>query len=253
MQTSSSASEDVNRLPFNSSPVSLDAAARGRWNPLTRYISLNPLGALGILLLLSSMIFVMFPQVDMRVSRYFTSGTEFYLSDNPLLLWIRDANRILPSIVLPVMIILIIAGPLKLSARLTTRRALFVVVSYVLGSAIMVHLFKNFFARARPRNVIEFGGTMEFTPAWQFASMCERDCSFPSGEAASAAAFLSVLVFVPDAYRKYVAALIVPLSIIAALNRVAFGAHFLSDVVLGWILVCWLMFWLHRKMGLDTL
>lgn len=254
VQTSSSASKDVDRLPFKKVPsaVPLDAAAGGQWNPLTRYVSLDPLDALGILILLSSMIFVMFPQIDVRVSRFFTSGTHFYLSDNPLLLLIRDANRMLPYIVLPMMIVLMMAKPLKRSDRLTTRRALFVVFSYVLGSAIMVHLFKNFFARARPRDVMEFGGAMEFTPAWQFASICERNCSFPSGEAASAAAFLALLVFVPNAYRKYVTALIVPLSIIAALNRVVFGAHFLSDVVLGWILVCWLMLWLHRKMGLNT-
>jgi membrane-associated phospholipid phosphatase len=247
-------SKDVNRLPFKhvSCAVPGDEAASERWNPLIRYVLMHPVGALGILSLLSTMIFVMFPHLDMRVSRFFTFGIYFFLSDNPVLLWIRDANRMLPYFVLPVMVILMLATPFQRSARVTTRRALFVVASYVLGSAIMVHVFKNFFARARPRDVIEFGGTMEFTPAWQFASMCERNCSFPSGEAASAAAFLAVLVFVPSAYRKYVAALIVPLSMIVALNRVAFGAHFLSDVVLGWILVCWLMVWLHRKMGLNN-
>lgn len=253
VQTSCSASNDVNRRPFQKAPseVPLDASASGRSDPLTRYVSLHPLAAPGFVIILSSMVFVMFPQTDMRVSRFFTFGTHFYLSDNPLLLLIRDANRVLPCIVLPIMVVLMMARPLERSARLMTRRALFVLLSYVLGSAIMVHLFKNFFARARPQDVIEFGGTMEFTPAWQVASMCERNCSFPSGEAASAAAFLSVLVFVPNAYRKYVAALLVPLSMIVALNRVVFGAHFLSDVVLGWSLVCSLMLWLYAKMGLN--
>jgi membrane-associated phospholipid phosphatase len=253
VQTSSSASKDANRPASKevACAVPLDAAASGRWNALIRYVSLHPMRVLGILTLSSTMIFVMFPHIDMRVSRFFTFGTHFYLSDNPVLLRLRDANRMLPYIVLPLMVILMLARPLKLSARAVTRRALFVVVSYVLGSVIMVHVFKDFFARARPRDLIEFGGTLEFTPAWQFASMCERNCSFPSGEAASAAAFLAVLVFVPTSYRKYVAALLIPLSIIVALNRVAFGAHFLSDVVLGWILVCWLMVWLYRKMGLN--
>jgi membrane-associated phospholipid phosphatase len=254
VDNSSSASKDASHLSFKriSRIPPLSEIARRHWGDLSRYVSTNPLAALGILILLSSMLFVIFPQIDMGVSRFFTFGQRFYLSENPMMLWIRDANRMLPYIVLPVMIVLLAARSLHRSSRSMPRRALFVVLSYLLGSAITVQVFKNFFSRARPRDVIEFGGALEFTPAWQFASMCERNCSFLSGEAASAAAFLAVLVFVPRAYRKLVAAMLVPLSIIVALNRVAFGAHFLSDAVLGWMIVCWLMLWLHRKLGLHS-
>ncbi|WP_137158165.1 phosphatase PAP2 family protein [Rhizobium sp. FKL33] len=253
VQNSSSVSKDDSQLSFKKISYirRLNETVRRHWNPVSVYVSLNPLAALGIVILLCSMLFVMFPQIDMGVSRFFTFGTRFYLSENPLLLWIRDANRMLPYIVLPIMIVLLAARPLHSSFRSMTRRALFVVLSYVLGSAITVQVFKNFFSRARPRDVIEFGGTLVFTPAWQFASVCERNCSFLSGEAASAAAFLAILVFVPRPYRMVVAAPLVPLSIIVALNRVAFGAHFLSDALLGWLIVLWLMLWLYRKMGLD--
>lgn len=254
MHTSSSASRDVSRLPSPKIVAlrPIDGMADGNWPPQGRSAPLQPSHVLGKLVFLSSMAFVMFPQIDLGVSRLFTDGTQFYLSDNRLLVLIRDANRMLPYLVVPVMIVLMVARPVRRSAPLMSKRALFVLLTYALGSALMVHAFKFFFGRARPQHVIEFGGAMEFTPAWQFASMCKSSCSFPSGEAASAAAFIAVLVFVPDAYRKYAAAVIVPLSIIVALNRVVMGAHFLSDAVLGWLLVCWLMFWLHGRMGLKT-
>ena len=254
VQTSYSASKDVNRPPLGklASLAPIDGTAGGSWASRGRTVPLHPPLVLGKLVLLSSMLFVMFPQIDLGVSRFFADGTHFYLSDERMLVLVRDANRMLPYLVVPVMIVLMVARPVRRSAPLISKRALFVLLAYALGSAVMVHAFKFFFGRARPQHVIEFGGAMEFTPAWQFASMCKSSCSFPSGEAASAAAFMAVLVFVPDAYRKYAAAVIVPLSIFVALNRVVMGAHFLSDAVLGWLLVCWLMFWLHGRMGLKT-
>ncbi len=254
VQVSSPTSKDINRRSYGAfpSPLRVEDRPSRRRRHLTRYCSSHPLAAFGFLILFSSMMFVMFPQIDMSVSRFFALGTQFPLSENPALLSIRDANRMLPIIVLIPMLVLLMVRPFHRSTRLLSKRAWFVIVSYILGPTIIVHTFKTFFARARPRSLTEFGGTMDFTPAWQFASMCERNCSFPSGEAASAAAFLAVLVFVPKTYRDYVAALIIPLSIMVALNRVVFGAHFLSDVVLAWLMVCWLMLWLYRKMGLHS-
>jgi membrane-associated PAP2 superfamily phosphatase len=255
VQASSPTSKDIRRRSYGAfpSPVRIDDGPGTRWHHFTRYCSLHPLAAFGFLILFSSMTFIMFPQIDISVSRFFALGTQFPLSENPALLFIRDANRMLPYIVLIPMLILLTVTPFRCSTRLLSKRARFVVISYVLGPTIVVHTFKTFFARARPRSLTEFGGTMDFTPAWQFASMCERNCSFPSGEAASAAAFLAVVVFVPKAYRDYAAAVIIPLSIMVSLNRVIFGAHFLSDVVLAWLMVCWIMLWLYRKMGLHSL
>ncbi|KQW69527.1 hypothetical protein ASD03_33935 [Ensifer sp. Root127] len=36
----------------------------------------------------------------------------------------------------------------------------------------------------------------------------------------------------------------IPVVLAFSLNRIAFGAHFLSDVVLAWSLMLWIMLWL---------
>ncbi len=37
---------------------------------------------------------------------------------------------------------------------------------------------------------------------------------------------------------------LIPSILALSLNRIVFGAHFLSDVVLAWLLMLWLMTWL---------
>jgi lipid A 4'-phosphatase len=85
--------------------------------------------------------------------------------------------------------------------------------------------------RARPKQIVEFGGTKVFTPPLLPASQCRRNCSFISGEAASTyVTFYAAAVLVPQWS--------VPLVIAGTLGglatglvRMSQGAHFLSDVV----------------------
>ena len=106
--------------------------------------------------------------------------------------------------------------------------------------------------RVRPRDLVEFGGNADFTPVWQFSAACSRNCSFPSGEAAVAAALLSLLVFVPMKYRWGAAVIVTPCLMFVAFNRVIFGAHFLSDVMLGWLLTVFVMAWIWRWVDINT-
>lgn len=185
-----------------------------------------------------SFIFMIFPTIDLAVSRWFTNGTVFVLAEQPLLKGLRDFSR--QSLIYVVYAMLLLIGlQIVLPKRYRfcqPHKPLFVLLSFVVGPIIVVEILKVLIGRARPRDLTEFGGNADFTPVLQFSAACARNCSFPSGEAAAAAAALSLLVFVPVKLRKVAAYILTPCLMLIAFNRVLFGAHFLSDVLLGWLL-----------------
>ncbi|MGW6780286.1 phosphatase PAP2 family protein [Brucella pseudogrignonensis] len=202
-------------------------------------------------ILLSSFIFILFPAFDLAVSRFFARGYAFPLSDNSLLLAIRDINRRATIYLVSGMIgiaLLYAINPHRFG-RLPPHKAIFVLLTFLLGPLLTVQALKNSIGRARPRSLVEFGGSAEFTPLWQVAEQCTRNCSFPSGEAATAAASLAMIVFVPKKWRRAALAIMVPVAAFTAVNRVMFGAHFLSDVVVAWGLMLCLMIWLWSRIA----
>ncbi|MEH6775925.1 MAG: phosphatase PAP2 family protein [Cereibacter changlensis] len=199
------------------------------------------------LTILISFVFMIFPAIDLAVARGFAEGTVFVLAEQPFLKGLRQIGLKGPFVVIAAMLLLLALRAL-LPRRLglcAPHKAMFVVTSFVAGQLI-VETLKPLIGRARPRHLLEFGGTADFTPVWQFSGQCTRNCSFPSGEAAAAAAGLSLLVLFPERLRLKAAILLVPLLMMIAFNRVLFGAHFLSDVVLAWLLTLLGMAWIWK-------
>ena len=95
-------------------------------------------------------------------------------------------------------------------------------------------LFKDHWGRPRPEAVDLFGGTLPFVQAWRVTNYCVANCSFISGEASSAAWLLGLAVLVPSAWRPAALKWLTGFAILVSLDRIAFGGHFLSDVLLGW-------------------
>lgn len=201
-------------------------------------------------MLLVSFLFMIFPMIDLAVARFFARGTEFTLSGHPVLMGLRQIGLKAPLIAMAAMALMIVLALLR-SGKLSREkisRPLFVLLSLVTGQ-LVVETLKPLIGRARPRQLIEFGGDAVFTPVWQFAAECSRNCSFPSGEATGAASMLALLVFVPKKYLAFVAAGYAPLLMLIAFNRVMFGAHFLSDVMLGWLITMLAMAWIWRLLA----
>lgn len=117
-----------------------------------------------------------------------------------------------------------------------------VLATLLLGPLLTVNLFfKEFFGRVRPRSVEEFGGKMEFTLPGDIAGQCLSNCSFVSGEASIGGWFFVCGLLFPLKYRRQAYIGLSILGLIMAMLRVAFGAHFLSDVILGYlvpIIIC---------------
>jgi membrane-associated phospholipid phosphatase len=67
------------------------------------------------------------------------------------------------------------------------------------------------------------------------AGKCVSNCSFISGEAAGVGWLLCMIVLIPQPLRSALALPLAAISFLAPAMRLAFGAHYLSDVVLGWL------------------
>jgi|KBSSwiStaDraftv2_1062776.scaffolds.fasta_scaffold109242_2 lipid A 4'-phosphatase len=172
-----------------------------------------------------------FPVIDLTVSRFFYDGRSFLrgqwwqeLQQKALMyfLWLSMAaviglyvyNRVFKGKLLNV----------------DGRRTLFVILVLVIGPGLIVNVgFKDNFGRARPRNVVEFGGTKHFTPAFVMSRECDTNCSFSSGDAAGA--FFTLTLAMALSRRRAAFAAALAAGVLVSFCRISSGAHFFSDTV----------------------
>lgn len=214
-----------------------------------RDVARRPIRFLVSAVLVASFVFTALPAIDLAVSSWFAAADgSFPLSHDHLLLGLRDANRLVPQILLPLLAGLLAAEACRPGAMrgLRPHQALHVLLVYALGSGAIVQGLKALVGRARPRDILAFGGDSLFTAPWQIAGQCARNCSFPSGEAGSGMALLALAMLLPPARRRLGVALLTGPAIAVSVNRIAFGAHFLSDVVMSWLLVALVLVAAHR-------
>jgi membrane-associated PAP2 superfamily phosphatase len=140
-----------------------------------------------------------------------------------------------PAIVLAVTaLILLAAGFFNPNVASCRRKAVFVLLLLALGPGLVVNvLLKDQLGRARPREVIEFGGSQQFTQFWQPGSTGSNS-SFPSGHAAIAFFMIAPWFVLRD--NKHAIAtgfLVFGLSFgsLVGVARILQGGHFVSDVV----------------------
>jgi lipid A 4'-phosphatase len=135
----------------------------------------------------------------------------------------------------------------------------FMSMVYLLVPGFLVNfLFKQHWGRARPRDILEFGGSAHFTPPFTIADQCTGSCSFMSGETSAifTVATLVIVLFLPGMRPRFhlVAFVIICLiAIVGAGLRVAFGGHFLSDVIFAALLSVAATLALYLLSGLHKL
>ncbi len=132
--------------------------------------------------------------------------------------------------------------------RLGKMHWLFLGACLVAGPGLVANIvFKDQWGRARPRQIVEFGGTKAFSPPLLRTNQCERNCSFFSGEAASTyVVFYAAAALFPQWATTLVLAGTVG-GLVTGAVRMSQGAHFLSDIVFAGVfmaLVVLLLRWL---------
>ena len=104
-----------------------------------------------------------------------------------------------------------------------------------LGSIVVVQvLLKNFFGRARPEAIIEFGGIYNFSSAFIISDECFFNCSFISFHAAVATMFsnyIGCFFRSKNLISQGVAGVLCIM--LYSIIKISQGKHFLSDIVLS--------------------
>lgn len=121
---------------------------------------------------------------------------------------------------------------------LVGKQVIYVLLALALGPGLVVNAaLKDHWGRARPSQLVEFGGDKRFSPAWHFSDQCEQNCSFTSGHAAIGFFPLAMAWLFKGRRRMQILTGGVAFGLLVGLARMAQGGHFLSDVVFsGWII-----------------
>jgi lipid A 4'-phosphatase len=129
---------------------------------------------------------------------------------------------------------------------LAQARCWFMIAVLVIGPGVVANLvFKDNMGRARPRDVVEFGGTKAFSPPLLPSGECPRNCSFVSGEASAMFAPFFALALVLPQYRLGLLAAGLATGLLAGTIRMVQGAHFLSDILFAGIFMALTVALLH--------
>ncbi|MEZ0047822.1 membrane-associated PAP2 superfamily phosphatase [Bradyrhizobium sp. USDA 327] len=141
--------------------------------------------------LVIGVVFGLYPELDLKLAAlFFDPATKtFPLKLNGWAGFARDAAMwiawafALPSIVTLVVKMVRPDRPLMVPGR----TVIFLLVTLTMSAGILTNLtFKTYWGRPRPVVVTEFAGDQQFVPWWDPRGGCGRNCSFFSGEGATA-------------------------------------------------------------------
>jgi membrane-associated PAP2 superfamily phosphatase len=201
------------------------------------------------LLVVIGVVFGLYPELDLKLaSLFFDPETKaFPLKLNGYAAFARDAAMwiawafALPSIVALVVKLIRPDRPLLVSGR----ALVFLLATLTLSAGVLTNLtFKTYWGRPRPVVVTQFAGDQQFVPWWDPRGNCVRNCSFFSGEGATAFWTLAPAALAPPPWRPLAYAGAVVFGVATSALRMAFGGHFFTDVAIAGlvtVLVIWLV------------
>ena len=152
-------------------------------------------------------------------------------------------RRVAPGAILATFaasVVLWLAGAAKLPLPWipSSRQVSYFALTLLLGPGLIVEtLLKPYWGRARPKDLIEFGGSSSFSPPWHWTDQCTGNCSFVSGHAAITFWLTAYAFVLPRKWRIPALAIALVLGYAMGGVRMLQGAHFFSDVVFAGAIV----------------
>ena len=198
--------------------------------------------------LVVGLVFGIYPELDLKLAGLFYDATtkSFPLKLNTLAAIVRDgAMWIAWALAAPAIVALVVKllrpdRPLLVSGR----AIIFLLATLILSAGVLTNLtFKSYWGRPRPVVVTQFNGPDQFMPWWDPRGACGRNCSFFSGEGATAFWTFAPAALTPPAWRPLAYAAALVFGVVTSVLRMAFGGHFFSDVAAAG-LVTFLVIWL---------
>ena len=193
-----------------------------------------------MIMLLLIVLFTLGPTLDLFFADIFYKGSGQFLLQSFYFITFIIREILLPIVLIYILILPIISKyiPLKklfFGHGFSFVDIFFIWIALVINNLIIINLIlKNLWGRARPNEVLQFGGKEDFTPWFKIADNCSSNCSFVSGDSSVGFA-LVVLYFVTN--NKYYMYLAVFFGIIFGVVRIAEGGHFFSDVLFSGVIV----------------
>lgn len=208
----------------------------------------------------TALLFYAFAEVDIWFSMLFYDPVgRFYLADSPFCRWIYRSVEIVTISWIVLAVLALIASWIRKKDwhGFSSRHLIYLLAALAIGPGLIANLvLKDNWGRARPHDVVEFGGTAAFTPAFVVSGECRKNCSFVSGHASMGFYFIA-LGFVCRRRRSLVVMLASLYGAVAGIVRIMQGGHFLSDVVIAFFVIYaasavlyWIMF--ERKSTRET-
>ena len=200
------------------------------------------------LALVVGLLFGFYPELDLKLAGLFydPSSRSFPLKLKSVAGLARDgAMWIAWGLALPAIVALVVKlarpdRPLLMSGR----AVVFLLVTLILSAVVLSNLtFKSYWGRPRPVAVTQFDGDLAFMPWWDPRGGCARNCSFFSGEGATAFWTLAPAALTPPAWRAVAYTAAILFGVATSALRMAFGGHFFTDVAAAG-LVTFLVIWL---------
>lgn len=214
--------------------------------------------ALAIMIVVAATIGLVFgvaPQLDVAVSaRFYDPATHAFVAGQTGtagLQWAgicrEAANWIVAALAAPAAVALGVKLIWPASRLVVPARAMVLMAStLLLGPGLMTNaVLKEHWGRPRPVDVREFGGTRAFVPWWDPGGECAHNCSFVAGEGSGAFWTLAPATVSPAPVRVFAYAAAALFGASAGMLRVAFGAHFFTDVVFSGVLTFAIIWIVH--------
>ena len=198
----------------------------------------------------TALVSLLAPDMDLAVANWFFDPVthRFPATSQPALIFLRDLGSVVVIVCLAAVaaaIWLKLMRPLR-PLLIPGRAILFLVITLALGPGLLANgILKAHWGRPRPVEITQFGGKEHYVPWWSNGGTCQRNCSFVSGESATAAWTFAPAVLVPMPWRPAALGAAVVFTVTISVLRMAFGGHFLTDVVFGALTAAFVVWLVH--------
>ncbi|MBZ0218004.1 MAG: phosphatase PAP2 family protein, partial [Fimbriimonadaceae bacterium] len=191
--------------------------------------------AAGIGAALCGILFIAVPELDRAFVRpFYLGGGVFLFTQLELTNIARDGFQILFAGACAIAVAGLVLGLLRhteLFGLIWTKWAYFLICAAVGPGLFTNSLLKDYWGRARPNQIVEFGGDLQFSPALYISDQCHNNCSFVSGESSTIYMLFFALALMADTRRTTFIILALVLGTLAGAIRMGQGGHFPSDII----------------------
>jgi lipid A 4'-phosphatase len=196
------------------------------------------------------LLFAFDPRFDLDISGWFFDRRthDFVVNAQPWAQHSRNAARLVITLLAApagAAIVFKMFMPRRRFA-MSGRAALFMLITLAIGPGVLANLIlKDHWGRARPIDVVEFGGTDRFTPWWDPRGACPTNCSFIAGEPSGAFWTFAPAALAPPQWRALAYAGTLAFGTAIGVMRIGGGGHFFTDVVFAGVFMFLLVWTAH--------